>query len=155
NSIPASRFNSIGKGALDRYPLPNTSNFFTATRPQLQGVKNGVARGELQISGKETLFPRYSANRTSIIATAPRAPPAQTPVNSGFNSDGVGAGYTRSFGPTLVNEFRFSWTRIEISQDATLSFDELIPGALDPRVKSSIPTFAVTGFPTIGDQPGC
>jgi hypothetical protein len=155
NSIPASSFNSLGKSVLDRYPLPNNGNFFAANLPQLQGVKNVVVRSDVQISSNDTLFTRYSANRTSINATAALPPPAQTPVNRSINSDGVGAGYTRSFGPTLVNEFRFSWTRIEISQDATLAFNELIPGALDPRVKSSIPTFAVTGYPTIGDQPSC
>jgi hypothetical protein len=155
NGIPVSRFNSIGKGIIDRYPLPNTGSFFANNLPQLQGVKNGVVRGDVQISSHDTLFTRYSVNRTTINASAALPPPAQTPVNRTINSDGIGAGYTRSFGPTLVNEFRFSWTRILMSQDALLPYQEIIPGTLDPRVKTSIPTFGVTGFPTIGAQPEC
>jgi len=37
NAIPASRFNSIGKSIMDRYPLPNNGNFFANNLPQLQG----------------------------------------------------------------------------------------------------------------------
>src|SRR5262249_5199597 len=57
------------------------------------------------------------------------------------------------FSPTVVNEFRFNWTRITLSQDATLPLDEIIPGMLDPVIRSSIPLFNVTGFPQIGGQP--
>jgi hypothetical protein len=155
NMIPASRFNSVGKSIMARYPLPNSGSFFANNLPQLQGIKNGVVRGDVQITSKDTLFTRYSVNRTSVNASAALSPPAQTPVDRTIDSDGLGAGYTRAFGPTLVNEFRFSWTRIQISQDATLAYQDIVPGSLDPQIKSSIPTFAVTGFPDIGAQPSC
>src|ERR1041385_5217395 len=45
--------------------------------------------------------------------------------------------------------------RLTLSQDATLPKDEIIGGTLDPAVKTSIPTFSVTGLATIGAQPGC
>jgi hypothetical protein len=82
----------------------------------------------------------------------PLPPPAQTPVERTINSWGVGYGYTRTFSPTLVNELRFAWTRMTMTQDATEPRDEIIPGTLDPKVLSSIPTFDVTGFALIGGQ---
>jgi hypothetical protein len=65
----------------------------------------------------------------------------------------VGYGYTHVFSPTFVNEFRFAWSRPTISKDATVPKDEIVPGALASGINSSTPTFAVTGFAQLGQQP--
>ncbi|HLJ18345.1 MAG TPA: TonB-dependent receptor, partial [Bryobacteraceae bacterium] len=79
--------------------------------------------------------------------------PAQTPATQPADSWSIGYGYTRTFTPALVNELRFTWTRQTSDQESTMARDEIVPGALDPHVPSSIPTFAVTGYAAIGGEP--
>jgi hypothetical protein len=156
--IPANLINPIGKAVVDRYPLPNApgaANNFVYDSPQRQSNHNAVLRGDLQLTSKDSMFARFGITRFTIAANPGLPAPAQTPVDRTIDSEGIGYGYTRTFGPSLVNEFRFSWTRLTLSQDATLPKDEIIGGTLDPAIKTSIPTFGVTGFAAIGAQPGC
>jgi len=158
NIIPASLINAVAKSLADRYPPPNQPgavNNFVYNSPQLQQNHNATSRGDVQVTSKDSMFARLGITRFTLAAGAALPPPANTPVHRTLNAEGVGYGYTRTFSPTLVNEFRFSWTRLTLDQDATLPRDEIIQGSLDPAVKSSIPTFSVTGFPTIGAQPAC
>jgi hypothetical protein len=158
NVIPASLLDATGQGLLDRYPLPNlpgAANNYLYNSPQLQSSHNGTVRGDVQVSAQDSMFFRFSITRAPLDAGAALPAPAQTPVDRNTDSEGIGYGYTRTFGPTLVNEFRFSWTRLTLSQDATLGLDPIINGSLDPTIKSSIPTFSVSGYATIGAQPGC
>lgn len=158
NTIPANLLNAIGQGIVDRYPLPNLPgavNNYLYNSPQLQSSHNGTLRGDVQVSSKDSMFGRFSITRAPLNANAALPAPAQTPVDRSTNSEGIGYGYTRTFGPTLVNEFRFSWTRLTLSQDATQPLDLIIQGSLDPAIKSSIPSFNITGYAAIGGQPGC
>jgi len=157
NVIPASRFDQIGQQLINYYPLPNlegTANNYTANVPQLQSNHNMVVRGDVQISSKDSLFMRGSVTRFSLDANNPLPPPAQDPVDRTINSAGIGFGYTRTFTATLVNEFRFSWTRMTIDQDETTPLNPVVPGTLDPAIKHGTPTFNVTGFAALGAQPG-
>lgn len=158
NTIPASLLNPIGQGLVDDYPLPNvagSSTLFAYNAPQLDDSKNGVIRGDVQLTAKDTMFARYSIYRTGINAYPALPPPAQTPVNRTINTAGAGYGYTRTFSATLVNEFRFSWTTLDLHQDGTLPENQIIPGALAAGVDSSIPTFSVSGYAQLGAQPSC
>ncbi len=158
NTIPASLLNSVGASLIARYPLPNlpgAANNFLYNAPQVQTSQNATLRGDVQVTSQDSMFARFSITRAALDAGAALPAPAQTPVNRTIDSEGIGYGYTRTFSPTLVNEFRFSWTRLTLSQDATLGFDQIINGSLDPAIKSSIPTFGVAGYATIGAQPGC
>ena len=156
NSIPANRINSIGQSILNRYPAPNepgTANNFAINAPQSYFNNNAVFRGDDQVTSKASMFARLAFTRYHILGNPALPPPAQTPVSRNINSWGVGYGFTYTFDPTLVNEFRLNWTRIAIDQDATLALDQIIPGMLDPLIKSSIPTFSLSGYATIGNQP--
>lgn len=158
NTIPANLISPITQALVNEYPLPNQPgavNNFVYNSPQLQQSHNATARGDVQITSKDTMFVRYGITRFTLSADASLPAPANTPVDRTIDSAGVGYGYTRTFGPTLVNEFRLNWTTLTLAQDATLPKDEIVPGSLDPVIRSSIPTFGVTGFPTIGAQPGC
>ncbi|HZQ52038.1 MAG TPA: TonB-dependent receptor [Bryobacteraceae bacterium] len=155
NTIPASRLNSIGQSIVGRYPLPNqpgTANNFVNNAPQDYFNNNAVFRGDVQVTTKASMFARMAMTRYHILGDPALPPPAQTPVQRNVDSWGVGYGFTYTFSPTWVNEFRLNWTRIAIDQDATLARDEIIPGMLDPQIKSSIPTFNLSGYATIGAQ---
>jgi hypothetical protein len=156
NVIPPSRFDSVGQKIINLYPAPNlpgVANNFSRNVPQFQSNRNMVIRGDVQLSSKDSVFVRGSVVRSNTDANNPLPPPAQDPANRAINSAGVGSGYTRVFTATMVNEFRFSWTRMTINQDETTPLDEIIPGLLDPRIQHGTPSFNVSGFATIGAQP--
>ncbi len=158
NTIPASAINPLGQSLVNMYPLanvPGSPTLFAYNAPQLQTSNNAVIRGDVQVSSRDTMFARYSISRLAVTGYAPLPPPAQTPVARSIDSSGVGYGYTRTFSPTLVNELRFSWTSIDLSQDATLPENQIITGSLDPSIKSSIPVFNLSGFSSLGAQATC
>ncbi len=158
NVIPATRFNQIGQQLLGYYPLPNlggTVNNYASEIPQGQDNHNFVVRGDVQISSKDSLFVRGSVIRYTTQVNTALPPPAQDPVNRFIPSQGIGIGYTRTFSATLVDELRFSWTRITVGNDETTPLNPIINGLLDTRIQHGTPTINVTGIASIGSQPGC
>jgi hypothetical protein len=157
NVIPANRFDKVGQQLLNYYPLPNvagTANNFNRNVPQLQSVGNGVVRGDVQVSAKDSMFMRGSITRLTLHANSTLPEPAEESTDRTINSEGIGYGWTRTFSATLVNEFRFSWARVTINQDELAPLDEIVKGALDPRIQHGIPTFNISGYAAIGAQPG-
>jgi hypothetical protein len=53
----------------------------------------------------------------------------------------------------MVNELRFAYNSVTLTQDATLAKNEIIKGSLDPAVGSGIPTFSVSNYAGIGARP--
>ena len=159
NTIPAADFSPLTAQLLDAFPAPNvagSSTLFSYNAPQVSTTRNGVIRGDAQVSAKDEMFGRFSAERQSLLAAAGIPLPTQTPVLRNINSYGVGYGYTRAFSASLVNEVRFAWTRIDIKSDATQALNQIVPGSLDvPSIDSSTPQFNMAGFASIGAQAGC
>ena len=156
-TIPSSMFDKVGESVLDRYPLPNlpgTFDNYSATHPDEDTENNAIWRGDLQPTAMDSFFIRYSLVKFSEFSDASLPAPAGMPVLRHDTTNGIGVGYTRTFSPTVINEFRFGWTRLTSGHDETLPRDEIIPGSLDPKVDSGIPLFTMTAFPNIGDQPG-
>ena len=157
NVIPSSRFDKIGAELMGWYPLPNlpgTANNYTRNVPDQIANHNGVIRGDVQVSSKDTMFVRGNIVRSSEIANTTLLPPAEDPANRAIHSEGVGFGYTRTFTSTLVNEFRFSWTNILIDQDEITPLNNIIPGLLDPAIQHGTAAFSPSGYAGIGAQPG-
>jgi hypothetical protein len=156
NTIPSTMIDKIGQAVVQRYPDPNLPRLalnFARNAPQRQFLHNPVTRSDLQLNENNKIFTRFSYGHLNLTATPGLQAPAQTPAKRAIDTWGLGFGHTRIFSPTVVNEFRFNWTRLTLDQDATLPLDEIIPGMLDPVIRSSIPLFNVTGFPQIGGQP--
>jgi hypothetical protein len=158
NRIQPSQFNATGAALLAWYPLPNlpgAANNYASNPSQIQSSHNSILRGDVQVSDKDSMFARVAIIRNTLSADSALPSPAQTRVDRSIDSEGLSYGYTRTFTPTLVNEFRFSWTRLVLSQDATQPRNEVIPGSLDPEVKTSTPGFTVNGYAALGAQPAC
>lgn len=156
NIIPVTRFDPIGKSLVDRYPdplLPGTARNYAGAPLQATRGNNATFRGDIRISDRDTMFGRFSFDDNNFLRQPILPEPAQTGTNRTQPSRSVGYGYTRVFGPTVVNEVRFAWNRVGVDQNGTLKLDPIIPGALAVGVDSSIPTFALSGYATIGDQP--
>lgn len=156
NTIPASRFDRIGKSLADRYPEPNqpgvARNYITS--PSLTTrTHNATVRGDIRLSDQDTLFLRWSLDEAAFSALPLLPLGAQTGVVRDVPARSWGTGYTRVLNPAMVNEFRFAYNFVGLTQDATLPKDEIIKGSIDPSVNSGIPTFTVTNYAGIGARP--
>jgi hypothetical protein len=156
NAIPASRFDPVGKSLMDRYPDPlltRASNNYVTAPLESSRINNGTFRGDARLSDADTMFGRFSFVTSDFLKKPVLPEPAATGTLREQPSWSVGYGYTRIFSPTVINELRFAWNQVTVQQDGTLPRDEIIAGALDPDVTSSIPAFNVTGYTGLGVQP--
>ncbi len=159
NVIPAARLNALGLSLAQYYPLPNAPalgpNVYQRNAPERVDGKNGIARGDVQISQKDSIFARYAhqVTQTSNESTLP-LPAANPGVSTGI-SKGIGIGYTRILTQALVNEFRFSWTTVSIDLGGTEARNEIVPGSLDPAVNTGIPGFNISNLSGLGGVGPC
>ncbi|MEZ5355984.1 MAG: TonB-dependent receptor [Bryobacteraceae bacterium] len=156
NTIPASRFDRIGKSVVDFYPDPQ---FAQAGRNYVNNPVHGTRyhnatfRGDVRVTDRDSLFARFSFDDGTFDRKSPLPEPATTGTLRTQPARSLGVGYTRVVTNTTVNELRFAWNRVSVVQDGTVPKNEIIAGSLDPDVTSSIPNFNVTGFTGIGGQP--
>ena len=156
NVIPPSHFDRIGKAQADKYPDPllaRTSRNYVVAPLESTRSNNGTFRGDARVTDKDSMFGRFSFIQGDFLKLPVLPEPAATGTIREQPSWSVGYGYTRVFSPTVIHEFRFAWNQVAVNQDGTLKRDEIIPGALDPGVTSSIPGFNPSGFTGIGSEP--
>jgi len=159
NTIPANRIDPAAAAILALVPLPNqagANNFFRA--PDLTDDSDRVlGRLDFKLSQNDNVFARYIwSNRQRNIpgafgglldGTGTSAFGDQT-----IKTNGVVAGWTRIFSPTVVNEFRFNWQQAK--SDAVHQAFGLQPtGAAlirnsitDPVVAGGLPGITIDGF---------
>lgn len=158
NTIPAGDISPITSKILNAYPQPNvpgSNDLFEYNSPQISSSNNGVVRGDVQLSPRDSMFLRGSIDWQSLLGAAALPLPTNTPVLRTIHNSGIGYGYTRSFSNTLVNEARFAYTTIDLVSNATQPLDAVVPGALTTYINSSTPQFAISGYATVGAQAGC
>jgi hypothetical protein len=159
NRIAPSQLNAIGLALAQYYPLPNAPalgvNIYKRNAPERIDSKNGIARGDYQVSQKDSVFVRYAHTITSTANEAALPSPAANPGVATVTSKGIGAGYTRILTNSLINEFRFSWATTGIVSGGTQARNEVIPGSLDLAVNTGTPVFNVSNLTGLGGQAGC
>jgi Carboxypeptidase regulatory-like domain len=155
NTIPAARFDKLGKNLVDRYPDPNTAGSINYYNNPLGSTRahNATVRGDLRISDKDTVFARWSLDQAAFTALPLLPPGAQTGVTRDVPARSLGFGYTRLVTTAIVNEVRFAYNHVGLAQDATQPLEDLIPGALAPTTKSGMPTINVSTYAGIGARP--
>ncbi|HMJ60820.1 MAG TPA: TonB-dependent receptor [Bryobacteraceae bacterium] len=95
NAIPATKLNPIGVSLLNRYPLANvagSNTLYIANVTQKQDTKNGVVRGDVQLTDRDSLFARYSRTSGLLNAAAALPAPAQAPIDRQIDSSSAGLG---------------------------------------------------------------
>lgn len=154
NKIPT--LNPIGAALVNYYPLPNAGgSVYRRNSPERIDSKNGIARIDVQITSKDSIFARY-AQSTQSTANEPALPsPAGNPGVATIPNKGIGAGYTRVITNTLLNEFRFSWATTGIISGGLNPRNEIITGSLDTRVVTGTPNFNISNITGIGSQGSC
>jgi len=131
NFIPLGRRDPISVKMINAYPLPTSSgrfNNYSSNLIQSNNANSVDARIDEQVTSKDIIFGRYSYQSTTNIAPstypATTIPGISTPVHlsdeasfagtSATPTQQVALGYTRVFTPTIVDDFRFGFSRYKL-----------------------------------------
>ena len=120
-------FSQFASNLLNAYPLPTEgglTNNFRRNRSERSNVDSYDIKIDHKITGNNSIFGRYSKSKNSRLRDN-NFPIGTSPNNndlpSGFgagdefgNSRGVTLGDTHSFTPTIINDARAGWTRVQI-----------------------------------------
>ncbi len=153
NMIPAGQINQAGKNYLNAYPEPNIPGViihnFRAVRRDIRQFNDFDLKLDYNITGKDTAFARYSYGQ-DVFNLTPRLGTLSSGFGSGDNVNhprGVAAGEIHSFGSSLVNDFRFGYSRPFY---AFLNPFNNIPQAQQLGIVNANRTAQLGGTPLIG-----
>ncbi len=152
NTIPANRFDRLGKELVSFYPAPNVlgTNLFRASDPTVYGVNDYVFRLDHVFGENDRMFARFIGQRDHSV-TAPIFPGTATLDNyADYYKDNQYSGsatWFHNFRPTLINELRLTYTWREfldfgIGTGNTLGAQLAIPGV----IQKFAPLITVSGI---------
>jgi hypothetical protein len=110
--------NPVGLKYLQTFPEPQGAapgtilNNYITERQQIRNFDDFDIRADFNATQKDQIFFRYSYAQDNFTVTNSLGPCCPSGFGSGDNFNhprGVAAGYTRTFGPNIVNEFRFGY----------------------------------------------
>jgi hypothetical protein len=161
--IPAARFDRIGAGLVALWPLPQRpglANNYVANPIKQSSLHRGDGRVDHQLSSKDTLFFRFSADWSGMV------------IPDTFNHDIGGneasfagddsvkgrnlvAAETHIFSPSTIGDFRYGYTQFNMALLPTVLTNPLwkqIPGrnTTDP-FQPSAPIVGTTGYAGLGN----
>jgi hypothetical protein len=116
NVIPTNRINAAGQKYLKAFPEPNLPGIlhnFRAQRRDIRQFNDFDVRLDYNITSRDIAFARYSYGQ-DVFNLTPRLGTLSSGFGSGNNQNhprGVAAGEVHSFGASLVNDFRFGYSR--------------------------------------------
>lgn len=161
--IPANRFDPIGAGMVNLWPQPQRAglaNNFVATPIKRSSLHRGDARIDHQLSAKDTLFFRYSADWSALIIpdtfnTDIGGNEASFAGNDDVRGRSMVGAWTRVFSPSTVGDFRYGYTQFNMSLIPTQLTNPIwktIPGRQtnDP-FQPSAPIVGTTGYAGLGN----
>jgi hypothetical protein len=163
--IPAARISPGAANVVALYPLPGVAgasfNNFIGHSVLKADTDQFDVRIDYQISAKDSMFGRASSSFNNNINPGSLETVAsgslRYPTNGSLPTRGGAYGYTHSFSPALVNEFRVGFARLAWYgqvQDTTHHGADLlgIPGVPDTPQTFGLPAFSITGQEFLGDQ---
>jgi hypothetical protein len=168
NRIPANRIDPVGRNLLNLYPLPNlgsgvANNFLFNPVRSITGDKYDI-KIDQTFSERDIAFVRYSYSNDDLdepsflpapaVGNGPGVPgPASQPVTQ------VVASETHIFSPSLSNEARAGWTRLDlrafnINYGKYVSSEAGVPGGNIPGdvLTSGLSIFTISGLRDLGDN---
>lgn len=165
NIIPASRLSSQALKILKYFPAPNTKVGGTAYKNNYIG-SGAIAfdadqwdlRGDYYLNAKNSVFGRYTSAAFNLAVPGAFGLAGGAGLDtSGFSgqsnvfNQSIAAGFTHTFSPNSINEFRFGYLRYRVSVTpngfgTSPAKDAGIPGLnLDSTFTSGMPYFNITG----------
>jgi hypothetical protein len=159
NTIPANRIDPAAAAILALIPVanqPGVNNFFR-TADLLDNSDRFLGRFDLKPNASDSIFARYIySNRIRQIPGAFGGVLDGTGTsafgNQTIKTNALVGGWTRVMSPTMVNEFRFSWS--QATSDAVQQpfgvqppAAALVPGSVtNPIVAGGLPGITVDGY---------
>jgi hypothetical protein len=161
--IPANRFDRIGSGLVNMWPLPQragVANNWVANPIKRSDVHRGDARLDHTLSTRDTLFFRYSADWSDLTIpdTFDRVIGGNEASFAGDDSvkgRSMVAAWTRTITPSTIGDFRYGYTQFNMALLPTSLSHPLwntIPGRQtnDP-FQPSAPIVGTTGYAGLGN----
>ena len=129
DTIPANRINPIGAAVLNLYPLPNAGgsglqNNFTANVPDKYRYWQPMARVDYDLNEKTRMYSSFAYQHGTEFRNSSGFPsPAENGNINNLRQDLVASqDVTRIFSPTLLADFKGSFTRyIQVAPNGDLS----------------------------------
>jgi hypothetical protein len=148
NTIPQSEFSQFAKSAVTHFPAPNVDlpqGNYRYTQPIPANADQQSYRIDHRISANDNLFGRYTQAEYSIAQPGGILPEGTSDLDEPTRQ--VVAGYTHTFGPTLVNDLRFGWMNEVVTLDG-----QAIPQSEWSAIglKGLFPYNQYTTYPQIG-----
>ena len=164
NQIPADRFDPAAIKLLAIEPLPTFPNLavnnFVSSPTNTTRANRADVKEDTQLKQSDTLFARYSYFGGNAVTFGPF--PAPLVGSSSFQTapkddlgNGAAIGETHIFRPTMVNEFRLGYNRIQdflqpFVKDNIASQFGLNGLPVQPGV-TGLPSISVSGFANLGE----
>jgi hypothetical protein len=163
DTIPASRFDPIGAGLVNMWPLPQragNANNFVVNPIKRSNIHRGDARLDHQLTPKDTLFFRFSADWSALTI------PDTFDRNIGGNEASFAgddtvkgrslvAAWTHTFAASTIGDFRYGYTQFNMQLLPTSLSNPLwktIPGRqTDDPFQPSAPIVGTTGYAGLGN----
>ncbi len=161
--IPADRFDAIGAGLVNLWPLPQRAglaNNFVSNPIKRSNIQRADGRVDHQLSSRNTLFYRYSIDFADMVI------PDTFDKNIGGNEASFAgddtvrgrnmvAAWTRMFTPGIIGDFRYGYTQFNMALLPTTLTNPIwsrIPGrdTADP-FQPSAPIVGTTGYAGLGN----
>ena len=165
NRIPASRFDRTGQNLINLYPEPNRAgavNNYGSNPGQPVARNNFDIKIDQNVSPRDQAFFRFSRHHSDFDVPGSLPLPAVGTTNANivkYPLTQFVASYTRTFTPTVVNEFRAGVTRLpsqarHLNWGRNVSNEVGIPGvnAGDDPYASGLTRINVAGFEGMGDS---
>ncbi|MCS7023161.1 MAG: TonB-dependent receptor [Bryobacteraceae bacterium] len=163
NIIPASRFNSAGKGLIDLYPNPNRPGLLNNYASDASRIYNSWQTDykiDHYFRPSHSFVFRGSTGSTDIVEGLPLPLPAAGGVGPSAFPVGQYAIIDRIvLSPTRLNEFRFGFTRmnmqlLQANIGRNVAQELGIAGVnTGDRITSGLPRVVSAGFQVLGDDP--
>lgn len=165
NRIPAERLDRVGQNLINLYPEPNRTglvNNYGSNPGQPVTRNNYDVKIDQNFSPRDQAFFRLSRHFSDFDVPGSLPLPAVGSTNANtvrFPLAQFVSSYTRTFTPTLVNEFRAGVTRLNsqarhLNWGRNVSDEAGIPGvnAGDDPFASGLTRITVAGFEGLGDS---
>jgi hypothetical protein len=164
NIIPTNTFDAVAASLLQRYPRPTSSsaaNNFTLVGNEPSNQDQFDLRFDHRFSSQDQIFGRFSYAKDFTEPVTP-LPDGSGNITSGVTgptdtkAQSIVFNHLHVFGPRLLNELRFGYTRRKIEREATRldaspSQSLQIPGIpTNGAFENTLPTFTIAGLQQLG-----